>query len=66
MADICKCEGLTVHELCSLIETRRSGASRTSTVRAFIVTYYRAVAAEYGALRGGTASSILLELAARR
>ncbi len=66
MSDICKCEGLTLHELCSLIENRRNGSSRTSAVRAFIVTYYRTVAAEYGALQRGTASSILPELAARR
>ena len=66
IADICECEGLTLHELCPLIEGRRDGASRTSTVRAFIVTYFRTVVAEYGALRRGTASSILPELAARR
>ncbi len=66
IADICKCEGLTLHETCSLIESRRDGASRTSTVGAFIVTYYRTVAAEYGALQGGTALSILPELASRR
>ncbi len=64
--DICKCEGLTLHELCSLIEDRRHGASRTSAVRTFIVTYFRTVAAEYGALQRGTASIILPELAARR
>ena len=63
--DICKCEGLTLHELCSLIESRRQGASRTSAVCAFIVTYFRTVAAEYGALQRGTASTILPELAAR-
>ena len=66
IADICECEGLTLHELCSLIEGRRDGAGRKSTVRAFIVTYFRTVVAEYGALRRGTASSILPELAARR
>lgn len=64
--DICQCEGLTLHELCSLIEGRRQGASRTSAVRTFIVTYFRTVAAEYGALQKGTASIILPELAARR
>ncbi len=63
--DICQCEGLTLHELCSLIETRRQGASRTSTVRAFIITYFRTVVAEYGALQRGTASVLLPELAAR-
>ena len=64
--DICQCEGLTLHELCSLIETRRQGASRTSAVRAFIITYFRTVVAEYGALQKGTASIILPELASRR
>ena len=66
MNDICQCERLTLHELCSLIENRRQGASRTSAVRAFIVTYFRTVVAEYGALQGGTASILLPELAARR
>ncbi len=66
MNDICQCEELTLHELCSLIETRRQGASRTSAVRAFIVTYFRTVVAEYGALQGGTASILLPELASRR
>ncbi|MEE8350812.1 MAG: ribbon-helix-helix domain-containing protein [Rhodospirillales bacterium] len=65
MMDICKCEGLTLHELCTLIETRRSGASRTSTVRAFIVTYLRTVAAGHGALQGGTVSMIIPEFAAK-
>ncbi len=66
MDDICKCEELTLHELCSLIENRRQGASRTSAVRAFIVTYFRTVVAEYGALQRGTASIILPELTSRR
>ncbi len=65
MVDICQCEGLTIHELCSLIDNRRNGASRTSAVRAFIVSYYRAAAAENGALQKGIASTILPELAAR-
>lgn len=41
---ICECEKTTVHELCSMIESVRFGSSRTSTVRAFIVTYYRLAA----------------------
>ena len=66
MGDICKCEGLTLHDLCSLIENHRNGASRTSAVRAFIVTYYRNLAAESGSLQKGTAAAILPELASRR
>jgi predicted DNA-binding ribbon-helix-helix protein len=66
MVDICKCEGMTLHELCSLIEAKREGSSRTSAVRAFIVMYYRAVAKEYGALQRGMVSTILPGLSARR
>ncbi len=65
MVDICKCEDLTIHELCSMIDNRREGGSRTSAVRAFIVSYYRAAAAESGVLQKGIASTILPELAAR-
>ena len=66
MNDICQCEGLTLHELCSLIETHRQGASRTLAVRAFIITYFRTVVAEYGALQRGTTSVLLPELGAHR
>jgi len=66
MSDICKCEDLTLHELCSLIETRREGASRTSAVRAFVVTYFRTVAADYGALQAGTVGEIIPGFANRR
>ena len=66
MVDICECEGMTLHELCSLIEAKREGSSRTSAVRAFIVMYYRAVAKEYGALQRGMVSTILPGLSARR
>ncbi len=44
--DICRNEGLSMHELCSMIESTRHGSSRTSTVRAFIVTYFRTMSAE--------------------
>lgn len=64
--DICACEKLTVHELCSLIDTTRHGSSRTSAVRAFIVTYFRTLTIECGALKGGTASAILPQLSVRR
>ncbi len=49
LSDICEREGLSVHELCSLIDLRRHGSSRTSAVRAFIVTYFRVVAGNSGA-----------------
>jgi len=63
--DICQCENLTLHGLCTLIDNTRHGASRTSAVRAFIVTYFRTLARERGALPAGTASAILPKLSAR-
>ncbi|MEQ8806010.1 MAG: ribbon-helix-helix domain-containing protein [Rhodospirillales bacterium] len=45
---ICECEKISVHELCSMIESVRFGSSRTSTVRAFIVTYFRLAANRTG------------------
>ncbi|MGH6661841.1 MAG: ribbon-helix-helix domain-containing protein [Rhodospirillales bacterium] len=64
--DICKCEKLTIHEMCTLIDNSRHGSSRTSAVRAFIVTYFRTLARERGALTAGTASAILPQLSVRR
>ena len=55
---ICECEQTTVHQLCSMIEGVRFGSSRTSTVRAFIVTYFR-LAANGSGIEGGTADKTL-------
>ena len=63
--EICASEGVSLHELCSMIEGQREGSSRTSTVRAFIVTYLRQAASNRGKNLAGTATSILSELATR-
>ncbi len=39
--DICWREGLILHQLFSMIDEARRGASRTSTTRSFIVRYFR-------------------------
>ena len=44
--EICAREGITVHQLCTLVDDYRRGNSRTSAVRAFIVTYFRMAAAD--------------------
>lgn len=49
LSDISQREGLTIHELCTLIDRHRHGSSRTSAVRAFIVTYFRVIAGYSGA-----------------
>ena len=57
--DICEAEGLSVHEICSMVEIQRSGGSRTSSVRTFILTYFRTAAAQAGALSSGVAATLL-------
>ncbi len=59
VGDICDKEGLTLHELITLIDHRRNKISRTSAVRTFIVTYLHDLATEKGRFRKGTISSIL-------
>jgi len=46
--EICQREALSLAELCSIIENRRHGASRTSAVRVFALTYFRAAATTTG------------------
>lgn len=62
--EICSIEKLTPHELCSLIETRRDGSSRTSAVRSFIVTYFRMAAAESGYKKSGQTKAVFTQLEA--
>ncbi len=59
LGEISESEGLTIHELISLVDHRRHNESRTSAVRAFIVTYLHKLASENGPLRKGTVSSVL-------
>ncbi len=48
LMDICARESLTIHQLCTLVDQRRHGSSRTSAIRAFVITYFRAVAGGAG------------------
>ncbi len=56
---ICSIEGTSLHELCTMIERFRHGSSRTSSVRAFIVTYFRTAANSLGGIQEGVAASVL-------
>ncbi len=56
LSDICLREKMTVHELCSLVEKRRHGSSRTSAVRTFVVAYFRTAAGLAKAGKGSMAS----------
>ncbi len=48
LEEICMREGMDFHQLCTLVETHRHIANRTSAIRAFIVSYFRAAATDSG------------------
>lgn len=64
--EICQLEETNVHALCSLIERHRRGTSRTSAVRVFIVSYFRAAARGVGRPPAGVVADMLPEIAAFR
>ena len=53
LEEVCARESLSVHELCTQIEVRRTGSSRTAAVRAFVLGYFRAAASDTGHVRAG-------------
>jgi len=53
LEEICAREDMNVHEICTLIEQRRKGSSRTAAVRAFILGYFREAASDTGHVRAG-------------
>ncbi|HEY9080948.1 ribbon-helix-helix domain-containing protein [Magnetovibrio sp.] len=53
LEEICVREDMNVHEICTLIEQRRKGSSRTAAVRAFILQYFREAASDTGHLKAG-------------
>jgi len=53
LEEICAREEMSVHEVCTLIEQRRKGSSRTAAVRAFILGYFREAASDTGHVRAG-------------
>ncbi|MBT4935033.1 MAG: ribbon-helix-helix domain-containing protein [Rhodospirillaceae bacterium] len=53
LAEICQREDQSIHQVCTQVEERRQVSNRTSAVRAFIITYYRAAATEDGHLDAG-------------
>lgn len=60
--DICKIEKVNLHTLCELIERQRQGSSRTSAVRAFIVSYFRKAAIDAGAFSGDQPADFLTKI----
>lgn len=53
LGEICKRENRSIHEICTLIENRRSISNRTSAVRTFIIDYFRRATTETGHQKAG-------------
>ena len=53
LEEVCAREEMSVHEICTLVEQRRKGSSRTAAVRAFILGYFREAASDTGHVRAG-------------
>ena len=53
LEEICEREDMSVHELCTLIDQRRKGSSRTAAVRAFVLRYFREAASDSGHTHAG-------------
>ncbi len=53
LAEICRREDMTLHEVCGLIDARRQASSLTAAIRVFALTYYRAAATEDGHASSG-------------
>lgn len=51
--ELCQREGMTVHELCSLIDRFRGESSLTAALRVFLVVYYRVAATDAGHASAG-------------
>ena len=51
--EICRREGCTMHELCSIVERRRQRSSFTAALRVFIMLYFRVAATEEGHAEAG-------------
>jgi len=47
LADICDREKLTIHELCSKIDSAKGKSGLSSATRLFVLTYFRCVLNKY-------------------
>ncbi len=66
LEEICGLERISIHDLCGLVDKRRNGLSRTSAVRVFALTYFRAAARGSGRPSSAGVLAVLPELAAVR
>jgi predicted DNA-binding ribbon-helix-helix protein len=50
---ICRREGRSLHEMCSMINDQRQESSLTAAIRVFIMVYFRSAATDEGHQRAG-------------
>ena len=48
LAEICRRENRSLHEICALVDARRRASSLTAAIRVYILNYFRAAATEEG------------------
>ena len=53
LAELCRRENRTVHDICSLVAEHRQASSLTAALRVFIVAYFREAATEEGHVQAG-------------
>lgn len=53
LAEICRREDMSLHDVCGLIDARRQASSLTAAIRVFTLTYFRVAATEDGHARNG-------------
>jgi len=56
--ELCQREGMTMHELCTLIDGFRGDNSLTASLRVFLVVYYRVAATEAGHSSAGHGAGV--------
>ena len=54
--DICHREGMTIHQLCSKIDSARGNSGLSSATRLFVLTYFRFILNQYERTGDGNAN----------
>ena len=54
--EVCRREGKTIHEICTLVNDHKGRSSLTAALRVFILSYYREAATEAGHSTAGHGS----------
>ncbi len=57
LADICQRENITIHQLCSKIDTTKGTSGLSAATRLFVLTYFRFVLNQYENRQDNTAKT---------